>query len=202
MNIPLKISQREKKFLLMGGVVIALILIYQFVTWYIDISAFTKESVEAKRITLEAQLRKISDKDNVKKRLDIVSKDLKRLENRLLSSNKPPVAAAEIQRALKKIASSLEIDIKVERALSPPEKDNRLYLEIPVEIGFVASTAKLKDMLYKIKTSKLLLTISEMKIRVTNISNPVDIYTTLIVKGFIKNPQISDKDKKEKANAS
>jgi hypothetical protein len=38
-----------------------------------------------------------------------------------------------------------------------------------------------------------MLTVSELKIRVTNVSNPKDIYTTVVVTGFIKKPE-TDKD--------
>lgn len=192
--ISLKISQREKRFLAIGGIVAFLILTYYLVTWYKDFRASTREYIEAKQITLQKQLNKISEKENIQKNFEVVSADLKELEKGLLSDSKPPVAAAEVQRALKDMALSLGIDIKSERALNPV--DNGLYLGIPVEIGFTASTAKLKDMLLKIKTSSLLLTITEMKVRVTNVNNPVDVYATLIVKGFIKKPQMMDEGKK------
>jgi len=75
--------------------------------------------------------------------------------------------------------------------------ENGLYLGVPVEIGFSASTAKLKDMLYRIKTSPLLLTVTKMKVRVTNIKNPVDVYATVVVKGFIKKSRSPDMGGKE-----
>jgi hypothetical protein len=71
-----------------------------------------------------------------------------------------------------------------------------LYLGIPVEIGFNASTEKLKKMLYKIMTSETILTVTEMKILVKNIRNPVDVSATLIVNGFMKKPDLSKGDKK------
>lgn len=200
MNIPLKISQREKKFLLVGGVIVFLILIYQIVTWYRDITVSTREYIDAKQITYQKQLNKISEEEKLLRDFKIISAELKDFEKGLLSGNKPPVAAAEIQRILKSMALSLMIEIKSERALNPV--DSGLYLGIPVEIGFRTSTAKLKDMLYKIKTSTLLLTVTGFKIRVTNITNPVDVYTTLIVKGFIKKQQMMEKVKNEGKNAS
>ncbi len=200
MNILSKISQREKKVLLIGTVFIFLIFIYQAVIWYSDMRASAREYIEAKRITLEKQLNKISEKENIQKKSEILSTDLKVLDRGLLSGDTPAVVAAKIQRELKEMASSLDIDIKSERALLPEDKG--LYLGIPVEIGFTEPTEKLKKMLYKIKTSRTLLIIPEIKINVRNIRNPVNASTTLIVKGFIKKPQLSDKDKKEGTNAS
>lgn len=198
--MPLRITQREKRFLSIGGVIVFLILIYQFVVWYKDIKTSTQEYIEAKQITLQKQLIKISEKEKLQNEFSLLSGGFKDIEKGLLSGDKPPVAAAEVQRILKDMTLSLGIDIKSERALNPVDKG--LYLGIPVEIGFTATTSKLKDMLYKIKTSPLLLTVTEMKVRVTNITNPEDVYTTLTVKGFIKKIQTTDKGKKEVKGAS
>jgi hypothetical protein len=194
MNIPLNISQREKKFLAVGGVIVFLILVFYFGTWYRDFRVSTREYTEAKRIILQRQLNKIAERGDIQKNLEVINGELRELEKGLLSGNKPPVVAAEVQRILKSKASSLGIDIKSERTLNPV--DDGLYLGIPVEIGFIASTAKLKDMLFALRTSPLLLTVTEMKVRVTNINNPVDVYTTLTVNGFMKKSQTDEKDAK------
>ena len=200
MNLPIKISQREKNFLLIGMIVVFLIIMYRGVLWYRDFRFSAAEHIETKRITLQKQSTKISEEVEIGNNLKAVSAELKNLEKGLLKGNKPPVAAAEVQRILKNIAESLKINIKSERALNPVE--NGSYIGIPVEIGFTASTAKLKDMLYKIKTSPLILTVTTVKIRVTNMRNPSDVYTTLIVKGLIKKTQSPEKDKKEGKIAS
>jgi hypothetical protein len=195
MNLPFKISQREKKFLLAGIIVVFLIVMFRGVSWYRDFRFSATEHIETKRITLEKQLNKILKEDEIRNNLQAVSTELNNLEKGLLMGDKPPVVAAEIQRILKSIAKPLRIDIKSERALNPVE--NGLYIGIPVEIGFTASTEKLKDMLYKIKTSRLILSVTTIKIRVTNVKNPEDVYTTLVVKGLIKKAQTPETDKKE-----
>jgi hypothetical protein len=136
----------------------------------------------------------ISEKESMQKELEIVNSDLKELDEGLLSGNKPPVAAAEILRTLKKMTSSLDININLEQTQATV--DYVLYLGIPVEIAFTAPTAKLKDLLYEIKTSPLHLTISEIKVRVRNINNPVDINVNLTVKGLMKKSGL-DKDKRD-----
>lgn len=193
-NLLARISPREKNFLLTGGVVLFLILVYQLITWYGDIRTTTDDYVVTKRKHLEIQMTLISEKESKQKELEIVTSDLKELDEGLLSGNKPPVAAAEILRELKKMTSSLDININLERTRATV--DYGLYIGIPVEITFTASTAKLKDLLYEIKASPLYLTISEIKVRVRNTNNPVDINVNLIVKGLMKKPEL-DKDKKD-----
>ncbi|MBI4688182.1 MAG: type 4a pilus biogenesis protein PilO [Nitrospirae bacterium] len=186
MKLLSKLTTREKRVLLIGGLVAIALVSYQIYLWYGSIRSSVKEYAEAKQVNLEKQLSRLSEKEPLKKKLDALNSELKGLEQRLLPGDKPPVAQAELQRILKETALSSGIEIKLERPLSPVEME--LYTAVPVEIGFTATTAKLKGMLYKIKTSPFLLTVTEMKSNVTNINNPVDTYTTLVVNGFIKKP--------------
>jgi Tfp pilus assembly protein PilO len=200
MNLPFNINEREKKFLIIGAIAVILVIFYNLISWYGDVKGSVKEASDMKWFMLNKQLNKLSQKNVIEKRAETIVKELAIQEKAFLSGNKTPVAAAELQKFLKDSASSLKIDVKLERTLSPVESE--FYLGIPVEIGFTASTGKLKDLLYRINKSPLLLTISEMKIKVTNIRNPVDTYTTLIVTGFIKKPETKEQDEKKAKNAA
>ncbi len=200
MKLPFKISQREKKVILIGGVVVIFIILYNIGTWYSSTMSSAREFIEAKRVTLEKQLQKISEKKQLQNTFHALEKDVENLERGLLRGSKPPVVAAQIQSVVKNMASSIGIEITLEKALNPEDKG--LYLRIPVEVGFTAQTEKLKQMLYKIKTSRFLLTISEMKVIVKNTRNPMDVYTTLVVNGFIKKPDTPEQDTGDGKNAS
>jgi hypothetical protein len=150
-NLPININEREKKFLIAGGIAVVMILLFQLFDWY-------------------GELRKLADKENLEMEAKLAKEQLQRRENMLLKSSKPPIAASELQRTLTQTASALNIDIKLERTLNPV--DTGTYLAIPVEIGFTTSTGKLKDMLLRIRNSVVMLTVNEMKIRVNNVRNP------------------------------
>ena len=200
MNIPFRVNQREKKVLFMGGFIVILIVVYQFYFWYNGIRITAKDFIEARQMTMEKQLYKISEKDKIQKEFIVLTNELKDLENGLLPGDKPPVAAARLQSILKETASSVEIDITQEKTLTPVEKG--LYLAIPVEIGFTATTDKLTKMLYKIMDSGSILTISEIKILVKNVRDPSDSYTTIVINGFIKKPESNTQDTEKDKNAS
>jgi Tfp pilus assembly protein PilO len=200
MNLPLKISDREKRVVFIGIIIVVLIIAYRGILWYKDIKVSAREHIETKQIALQKQFDKISQEGALRKTLKSAGNEIAALERGLLSGEKPPVAAAEVQRRLKGIALSHEIVIKSERALNPFESE--LYIIVPVEIGFNASTTKLKEMLYEIKTSPLLLAVSAMKVRVTNIRNPVENYNTLVVNGFIKKVKTPAEEKQEGSIAS
>ena len=195
MKLPFKVSEREMKFVLAGGAGVLLVLLFHGFSLYSDFRANVLELADAKRFVLEKQLQKLSEKDVIEARIAAVRQEIVKQEKVFLRGSKPPVAAAVLQRFLKEKASSLNIEVKQERALTPVDAD--VYLGIPVEIGFTTSTEKLKGLLYEFRTAPYLLTVSELKLRVTNVSNPLDVYATLVVTGFIKKPE-ADKDKKEK----
>ncbi len=200
MNLPFKVNDRERKFIVYGIVVVVLIILFNLFTWYSDTKSKVTDVSEEKRFMIRKQLAKIEEKDYLEKKTTAIKQELDRQERALLKGGKPPVAAATLQRTLKEMATSLNIDVKLERAINPVDAD--MYLAIPVEIGFKAATNELKSLLVQIQRSPYMLMISEMKIRVTNISKPDDIYTTLVVTGFIKKPAEEEKNRKEKENAA
>jgi hypothetical protein len=200
MNLPFKVNERERKYLIYGGVIVVLIMAFYIISWYTDLRSGIDDISEAKSMMIEKQLGKIAQKDSIIKRAAATRKEIERQEKALLKGGKPPVAAAALQRALKEMASSLSIDIKLERTVNPVDAD--IYLGIPVEIGFKASTVDLKSLLVKISKSPYLLMVSEMKVRVTNISRPEDVYTTLVVTGFIKKLPKENEEMKEEKNGS
>lgn len=193
MKIPFKVSQRDWRILLIGGLIVVAILIYQLSYWYNGLRTSLRDYTEARGITLQKQFRKISEKEDIQREHKMLSLEITELDKMLLAGDKPPVVAAKIQSILKEMASSLNIEITLEKALDPV--DRGLYLGIPVEIGFTAPTEKLMKMFYKIKTSKFIFTVSEVKVLVKNIRSPVDAYTTIVVNGFIRKPEEQKKEK-------
>lgn len=180
----LRLKRREKIFLIAGGALALLIASYYVFQWYEGVNASVKDRYEAKAMHLKKQLEKIADKDVIRARLDKAKEELNGLEKGLLSGDKPPVAAAELQKLLKETAMSLNVEIKSERISTPV--DAGLYLEIPVEIGFIAPTAKLRDMILRIETAPTLLSVSTLDIRVMNFKNPTEVYAVMTVKGFLR----------------
>ena len=200
LNIPVKVNEREKKALIIGGIVIFLIMAFQLFTWYNLTKDRLKDYSDDKYYMLQQQLDRIADSKSIDNQANKVEAELKRLENTLLKGNTPPVAAADLQKFLKDTAAISNIDVKLERTLNPVVLEN--YLGIPVEIGFSTTTKSLQDLMVRLRKSAYLLNVSEIKIRVTNISKPEEIYTTLVVTGFIRNAEVKDENIKEAKDAA
>lgn len=186
MKLPIKVSQRDKRVLLFGGLIALLIIAYSLFSWYSDFMESVSSVSDAKIVLLKKQLMKLSEGDDLQNQVNAFKQDFERRKGSLLKGEKTPVAAADLQRILKEMASSLNIDVNLERALTPV--DYNFYLGIPIEIGFVANTDKLNSMLYMLKQSPFLLTVTEIKIRVSNVNNPVNVNATLQIMGFIEKP--------------
>jgi len=200
LNIPIKVNERERKFLIIGGIALLFILAFQLYTWYDVTKDRLKDFSNDKYYILQKQLDRIAEGKNIDNEAKKVEAELDRLENTLLKGNTPPVAAAALQKFLKDNATMSNIDVKLERTLNPVVLEN--YLGIPVEIGFSTSTKSLQELMVRLRNSAFLLIVSEIKIRVTNISRPEEIYTTLVVTGFIRNSEGKDRNKKEAKNAA
>lgn len=200
MNLPLKVSEREKRFLLIGGIAVLLIIFFHIFSVYSDYKNQVEIYTDKRILLLEQQLRKLAAKENLQEKASEIEREIERYERFFLRGNKPPVAAAELQKTLKDISSSLKIDIRMERALNPI--DSEFYIHVPVEIGFTASTNGLRLLLEKIKQTPFMLTISELKVRVLNIRDPEDINVTLVVTGFIRKANTIEAVDKEVKNVT
>jgi Tfp pilus assembly protein PilN len=195
-----KLNERERKFIVLGGIAVFLILVYYVHGLYTDFKTQVDEHSGTKVIMLEKQLAKLAEREGIEKRAAEIKKEVARYEKVFLRGNKPPVAAAELQKTIKNIASSLGIEIRLERTLSPVDED--FFISVPVEIGFTSSTARLKNLLEQLRTTPFMTNITVLKVRVLNVSKPEDINVTLVVSGYIKKPMDSKKESKEAKNVS
>jgi Tfp pilus assembly protein PilN len=195
-----KLNERERKFIVLGGIAVFLILVYYVHGLYTDFKTRVDEHSGTKVIMLEKQLAKLAEREGIEKRAAEIKKEVARYEKVFLRGNKPPVAAAELQKTIKNIASSLGIEIRLERTLSPVDED--FFISVPVEIGFTSSTARLKNLLEQLRTTPFMTNITVLKVRVLNVSKPEDINVTLVVSGYIKKPMDSKKESKEAKNVS
>jgi Tfp pilus assembly protein PilO len=199
-NLLSKINERERKFIVLGGIAVFLIIVYYVYGLYADFKTQAEEYSETRVLMLEKQLAKLFDRESLEKRADEIKKEVARHEMLFLKGNKAPVAAAELQKTVKDIASSLSIEIRLERALNPV--DEEFFMSVPVEIGFTSSTARLKSLLERLRATPFLINITEMQVRVLNVSKPEDINVTLVVSGYIKNPVEKKNGSKEDRNVS
>jgi len=180
----MSLSEREKKFITVGIIIVIVIFAFYSYGYYRDTKEKVDNYIDMRLQVLEKQMRYLAQKDYLNRRVEEIRKEIARLDLMFLNGEKPPVAAAKLQELLASITSTLAIQIKTERALTPV--DMGYYFAIPVEIGFVTNTNSLKDLLVRLKKNPTLMVVSDLKIRVVNIRRPDKINVTMIVTGLMK----------------
>ncbi|QTA84509.1 type II secretion system protein GspM [Desulfonema magnum] len=182
---------RERKYILIGGMILLLLgAIYRFSPDVGDFQLLGDEIAMKERKVVKYRLM-AQKRNELDARLISLNRAIERAESGLLTGETPALAAVDIQNILNDIGGRSEVEIQSMRILKPkkPDKDSPAkgrYLSIPVQITLNANIRQLKEVLYSIETSSKLLRISDMRVRVRNIRQTEQIYSTLTVEGFMK----------------
>ncbi len=148
------------------------------------------EALHLKQHNLAKYRQKLLGKKVVEREVLTLRNTLKRAEAALLTGKTPPLAAAEIQEIVAKIANAAGAQIKTVRILQPNRSGKEVYMAIPVEVTIHSTMRELTQLLYKLDTSAKLLRIAKLGIRSRGgrgrRGSSVNIFTTLTVEGFVK----------------
>jgi len=125
----------------------------------------------------------VASRDEILRDLEAKNADLDRVSSRFLTAATPAIAAAELQKIAKEMASAASTEIRSEQILSPVEHGE--LLEIPIQIAVSGEIRQLVDLLERLERAPKLLTVHDLKIRVVNISQPKELLATLAVSGFM-----------------
>lgn len=136
-----------------------------------------REEVLTKRRALIAQRQAYAA------RLEEVSRAVEQASKRFLPGATPPLAASELQRLVKELASQSSVEVRSERILTPVERGR--LLEIPLEITVAGGIRDILVLLYRLEGTGKILTLQELKVRVISVGQPKELLTTLTVSGYV-----------------
>ncbi len=181
----LRISRREKR--LIGVAILAVVLFFSY-DYMADFLYYRplriREQIFHERNKLERSELKIQAQSKLKGRLATTRREMDRIKRRLLPGDKPPIAAARLQRIIEEIARQTNVNITSQKIDKPIEHPS--VLEVPVEVVFRCNVGELKNFLYRIESHQKLLNIPKWTIRVPNHRNPKEIQVNMTIAGFIK----------------
>jgi Tfp pilus assembly protein PilO len=160
--------------------VIALIFVVQPIA---DRYRAASEMVPAREQLLVRRQDLVARKGAIAAELEATNQRLAQISDRFLPGSTPAVAASELQKLVKEIASAATTEVRSERILPPAERGE--LLEIPIEIAVSGEIRQLVDLLARLERIPKLLTVQDVKIRVVNVSQPKDLLATLTLSGFI-----------------
>jgi type II secretion system (T2SS) protein M len=181
------LSRRERSLigLAMGGLLVAAVYLY-VVEPLVARNRELAELVPVREATLEARRRLVAQRPRLTQELASAQQGFEAQASRLLPGPTPPLAASQLQKLVKEVAASANVDVRSERVLAPADLAG--VQEVPLELTIAGNVRETMTLLYQIERTNRLLTIKEVKVRVVAMGQPRDLLTTLIVAGYVLPP--------------
>jgi len=160
----MKVSTREKNFLIVGGLAAAAILAGVYVVEPLATSQIkVREEIRQKQGLLERHLLLASEEERYRKKVEALRARAQLARESHFHEEKFPLVAAEIQGLLHRLGQ--EAGITIVRENVPPPKKSGVFTPVTVELSVRGELGTLRDFLYKIQTASKLLTIPRLIIR-------------------------------------
>jgi hypothetical protein len=197
----LKLNKERKYIVIIGITLLVMGAAYRF---YPSVSDFFYSSgdIEFKKTNIEKYLRAVSGRKEIEKKKNLLSRQLGRLEEKLLTSSTPSLAAVEIQGMINTIAQANNVKVQTMQVLEAKDAGELGYVVIPVKFSIDSNILQLKEIVYKIESPDKLLVIKELNVDTNTRGDSGKIKATLtvegIMKGSLKDGEFSKKKDKKK----
>jgi len=179
------LSQRERLIIASAVVIAVVVGGWLFIIEPIrERNALTAELVPVREEVLARRRELVARKASVAAETQAIDQRIEKLSSRFLTAAAPAVTASELQNLAKGMAAAAKTETRSERILPTVEGGERV--EIPVEIAVSGEVRELVDLLNRIDTSPKLIRVTDLKIRVMNITQPKDLLATMTLSGFIR----------------
>lgn len=178
------LSRRERMIVIVGVITLAVVAGWELVVQpLVESSRSAGDLVPGREQVLARRQDLLARKAAIATELEATNARLEKLNERLLTAAAPAVAASELQKLAKDMASQANTEIRSERIMPPVERGE--FLEIPVEIAVSGEIRQLVDLLARLDAAPKLLTVQDLRVRVVNVTQPKELLATLTVSGFI-----------------
>lgn len=178
------LSRRERTIVSAGLVVAVVVGGWAFlVEPILERNRTAADIVPGREVVLQRKRDLIARRGAIAAELEAATARVNTLSARFLTSATPAVAASELQKLVKEMATAAHTEIRSERILPPAERGE--LLEIPVEISVSGEIRQLVDLLARLDQAPKLLTVQDLRIRVVNMTQPRDLLATVTLSGFI-----------------
>ena len=179
----IKIGQRDKKFLIGGGIFVTCYLLFLFVIQpAYEKQASINKKIENKINFIEKYYAVLNQTSHYQAK-KTANKNIKSiLQKKFLSEKEPGLAAAGLQKLLQGFSSGV-VTIKKTRVEKP--KFISGVLAIPIEVTVRSNLKNLALFLMRIENHQKFLIVEEFRSKRMNKQEPEDLQTRLLISGFI-----------------
>jgi Tfp pilus assembly protein PilO len=180
-----RLSKRER--MLVGGALLVALLLgivfYVVEPRWAEIRELEENRIPAREQLLAKARARLAQQEAIRKQLAELSREAETLARRFLPGATPALAASDLQKQVKALATAAGVEVRSERILPTVERGE--LLEIPVEITVSGGIREVTTLLYRLEGTTTLLTLQDLKVRVISVGQPRQLLTTLTLSGFI-----------------
>jgi hypothetical protein len=182
---------RERRLLLAAAVLTVGALGYTYgVEPLVERHREVQDLIDARHQLLARQERLLARTGAYTQEKDTIAAEIAQRRARLLTSDKPPLAASELQKLVKSAADDSGVEVRSERVLPTSERGG--YTEVPVEVTLSGPIRALVALVYRLEGAPVLLTVNAMRVRVVSIGAPRELSATLSLSGYIVSAPASE----------
>lgn len=182
----MKISDRDKRVLTIGGVAVVVYLLVTLVVQPIYATQVRKDrEIQDKIRFIEKYYDVLNQKAYYEAKSQENEKVQKSLTQKFLEGTKPGLAAAGLQKVLEGFAS--KSSVKIDRVRVEKHKFTESLMAIPIEITLRSSLKNLTQFIYQIESYEKFLVVEELNSRRINKTDPEELQATILISGFILN---------------
>ncbi len=180
----MKITAREKKFLIVGGCVVGIsVLLYIILGMDLNREGLSK-TVESKKRILLRQREVITKEAMYRARIEQYRQRLALDRTKLLNGDNPSIAGAELQRLLKDFADRNGVEIlRKDTQREQKLQDNLMKVSVRVEINCIPD--QLIQFLAAVENYEKFLSVDELAINSFRIQKRYEIRPSITVSGYI-----------------
>jgi Tfp pilus assembly protein PilO len=179
-----KLEKRKKTLVLIGAIVIFVAVLYRFFPFFENIESLDDE-IALKEKNLIKYRQMVRERNDLESKLASLNRIIENAEIGLLEGKTPALAAVDVQNILKVITDKSDMEVLTMRVMQPENKEEDIYMIIPVQITIRCSVRQFKEIIYQIESSSRLLRISDCRVREIRGRVEGQVQATLTVQGFM-----------------
>jgi Tfp pilus assembly protein PilO len=180
-----RLDKRKKTLVLIGAFVLLVAVLYRFFPFFENIESLNDE-IALKEKNLIKYRQMVRERNDLETKLASLNRIIENAENGLLEGKTPALAAVDVQNILKEITAKSDMEVLTMRVMPPENKEEDIYMIIPVQITIRCSVRQFKEIIYQIESSSRLLRVSDCRIREIRGRIEGQVQATLTVQGFMK----------------
>jgi type II secretory pathway component PulM len=181
----LKVTPRDKKFLIVGG---AFVCVYLLTVWVIQPIQARQKQVDLQIQNKIQFIQKYYEILNQKPYYQSKDQDNKRhrvtLTRKFLNETQPGLAAAGLQKMINGYAA--QSGVKIERVRVEKAKVIENMPAVPIGMTLRSNLKNLSQFIFRLENSEKFLLVEEIVTRRTNKSDPEELQTRILINGFIQ----------------